>query len=352
MNRTLIKKYSNLESIDIEVKEKTIKFKDQEYKEREWFNKINSFKKITETEVLLQNNEIKELPSTIYKFFCQNVRKTSFLGLIFPQILFLLISLISFSVGVFLQYRANYEILGKMSIYLGIIFLLIVLVLFIKTLLGEKVYQRKVRGQARYHHISKNEYERIINCFEKLIEEEHYYIKTLEEIIDGDKITLREFRINDIDNLYKIFKNPNVFKYLPTYEFTNIEESKNYIYKTIQDYKNRGRYKLALLVNDELIGYIGLSGQDLSKTTCQIIYGIGEEYWHHSYVYKGLKIFIPFLIENGIETIYCGHVKENVNSGRVMQKAGFERCEERDCKMMIHNEEKDIVSYILNITKE
>ena len=45
--------------------------------------------------------------------------------------------------------------------------------------------------------------------------------------------------------------------------------------------------------------------------------------------------------------IFAGHVKENMNSGKVLLKNGFVRYPIKDNVMMIKGENKEIVSYIL-----
>ena len=104
---------------------------------------------------------------------------------------------------------------------------------------------------------------------------------------------------------------------------------------------------ICLKDSDSLIGYIGLSTYDLTIKTCQVVYAIEEAYWHQGYVSEALNAFILYLIDvEKKEIIYAGHVKENENSGKVLLKCGFERCESRDSNLVIHNEVKKIIGYI------
>ena len=84
--------YSDIKSTDIKIEEKYVIFKEKKYKENDWLKMINYFSSVSENRIALKNKDINELPSTIWTFFKRNVSKTSFLGLIFPCALFLVIS--------------------------------------------------------------------------------------------------------------------------------------------------------------------------------------------------------------------------------------------------------------------
>ena len=307
--------FSDIKSTDIKIDGKYIVFKEKKYKENDWLKKINSFSSISENQIILRNKDINELPSTIWTFFERNVSKISFLGLIFPCILFLVISLISLTLFLFLQHEPNFE-------------------------------------NFAFKHLSKKEYNYYKKCFEKCIENEHYYFESIVYNEEDKKYKLREFNFDDKNAVFELFKNEKVFKYLLGNPLKDENEAYSFIRDCINDYKNHKIYKLAIEINGKLIGYIGLSKMDLSKTTCQIVYAIGEEYWGNGYVAVAISIFIPYLKKIGMETIIAGHVQENINSGKVLLKSNFVRFEEKDYVLNIHGEDKQIISYIYNERNE
>lgn len=344
--------FSDIKSTDIKIDGKYIFFKEKKYKENDWLKKINSFSSISEKQIILRNKDINELSSTIWTFFERNVSKISFLGLIFPCILFLVISLISLTLFLFLQHEPNFENFAKIQILFSLLYFLLSVILFFKIINGEKVYITRENFQTRFKHLSKKEYNYYKKCFEKCIENEHYFFESIVCNVNGKEYKLREFNFGDEKGVFDIFKSEKVFKYLLGNPLKDEDEANLFIYNCINDYKNHKIYKLAIEIDGKLIGYIGLSKMDLSKTTCQIVYAIGEGYWGNGFVATAISIFIPYLKKIGMETIFAGHVQENINSGKVLLKSNFVRFEEKDYVLNIHGEDKQIISYIYNERNE
>ena len=340
--------YSDIKSTDIKIEEKYVIFKEKKYKENDWLKMINSFSSVSENRIALKNKDINELPSTIWTFFERNVSKTSFLGLIFPCALFLVISLISLTLFMFLQHTPNFENFAKIQFLFSLLYFLLSIILFFKIIKGEKLFITRENLQTRFKHLSKKEYEFYVKCFKKCMENEHYYFKNIECSKDDKIFKLREFKIDDKKALFEQFKNEKVYKYLLGEPLKSEDDALEFIYSCINDYKNKKIFKIAIEVSGKLIGYIGLSKMDLTDSTCQIIYAIGEEYWGYGYVSIAISLFIPYLEKRGMKTIIAGHVKENINSGKVLLKSGFIRFEEKDYFLNIHGEDKQIISYIYN----
>lgn len=338
--------YKNLESFSLEFKNEKIIYNGKEFSENDFLKKACSFSVFNEKQISVKNNAIIELPSTIQKLFLRNVYKMSILGLFFPCTLFLLVSFITFSLGAFLQNNANFANFAKMSYVLSFFFILVFLILLVKIFCGEKVFVEEKYGKKRLTHISKKKYQEMMQVFKSNIFNEHYYFNDLKSVSKNHELTIREFRYNDVKTIYNLFKNANVCKYLIAKEFRCENEAYEFVKKCVNDYKNKQIFKLGIEINGHLIGYIGLSTQDLSKNTCQIIYAIGEEYWGNGYVCEAISLFIPYLKKKGKNIIYAGHVDENYASKRVLEKSGFVRFEAKDYVLDIHGVPKQIVSYI------
>lgn len=355
------KKTANLiqnkyKSYDINISKKGVEYLGKKYKQKEWFAELTNFRKFNQEQILLKNNEIKELPSTIFEFYKENVKKYTFLGLILPLFVFLLISLISFNLGFIFQNNAIFGFDGDFSnqslcLYLiGCLFFVFLLILFVKfVILKERVYFTKIGGQYRYKHIKYNEFLKMCDIFNVNISKECYIFNEIEL----ENIILREFKYDDLDPLYEIFKDPEVFKYLMGYEFHTISEANSYLRSIITNYKNNKLMKIAVVnkCSGELMGYVGLSLYDLTIDTCQIIYSLGQKYWGRGYVKEALDYYIPYLKEKGKQLIIVGHVKENERSKKVILKSGFSRCEEKDYQIIIKDQVRDICSYIIDFRK-
>lgn len=102
--------------------------------------------------------------------FNDNIKKGSFLGVIFPCVLFLLISLISFSLVVFSRDTANFGFVLENEnikiglIFIGIFFLVLSLCLIVENqILKIKCIKLKYSKKNRYININQKQVEKIID---------------------------------------------------------------------------------------------------------------------------------------------------------------------------------------------
>lgn len=171
--------------------------------------------------------------------------------------------------------------------------------------------------------------------------------------IKSARISIRELDYSDDFAILELFSNPNVTKYLSFNHFSMLEDAKLLIKRAINQYKNEKIFYLGIIHNDEqkLIGYIGLSRYDLSKTTCQVVYALNEKYWHKGLMVDALKLFISYLFNDlNKQIIIATHIDVNKTSGRVMEKAGMERDRNYDQQMIIKGKTEKLIGY--SITKE
>ena len=332
-------------------------FHEKKYLKKEWYEMTTSFRKFNEKEIELKNQGLSLTLTQIEHIIFWNVKKHTFLGKNLVAALFLLISLISFSLGVFFQYNANFGLdlknpqLFIYSLFIGILFLILSFILFYFSFVKkEKLIYTKIRGQFGYKRISKKEYFRMIEIFQKKIQENY----DLYPNIYTERLLLRRFDLDDVKDVYLFGKNPHVTQYLMWENFQNEEDARQMIQNAIKQYEEGKEYKLAIeeKTTKKVIGYIGLSRYDYSLYTCQVVYALNESYWNQGYMTEALQEFVSYLVKTGKKTIYAGHVKENAPSGKVLLKCGFIRDQNRDTSLVIHGEVKEIYQYIYQIQKE
>ena len=154
--------------------------------------------------------------------------------------------------------------------------------------------------------------------------------------------------------MYEFLKNDSFVRYLNMKKAISEDEASKFIFENMDFYEKNLFYKLAIELKSEnkVIGFIGLSKNDLSESTCQVIYGINEPYWGQGIVLEALNIYMNYLNSIGMKYIFAGHIKENVNSGKVMLKYGFKRYPKKDYNMIIKGENKEILTYIYENARE
>lgn len=168
-----------------------------------------------------------------------------------------------------------------------------------------------------------------------------------------DRLIIRELTEQDTNDYFEFLANPLVAKYMLWSPYEKIEEVQSLIDRTIEQYKNKLMYRLGIELKTEnkVIGFIGLSRYDYSPTTCQVVYGINQDYWGQKIMVEALEAFVEYLQEKENKSlIIATHVKENINSGKVLKKCGFKRDSKHDTIMNIKGTDELLIAY--SIEKE
>lgn len=288
----------------------------------------------------------------IKHFFLKDVKRSLVLANILPSFLFLLIFLIVFRLKEINEKNGNFGFIfddiefKTIVLLISVILMVIAIILLVQAAFLKRRYIFRGNGRRSGYLMIKNSvYKELLEFMNEEIKKETISFN----LIRTNRLIIRELEVKDAHNYYKFASNPNVNKYLMWENEKSIEEAYEIINIARENYKENKYFKLAICLKEtnSFIGYIGLSTYDLSLKTCQVVYALDEEYWHKGYVKEALDAFIDYLINvQNKEIIYAGHVQENVNSGKVLLKCGFKRCESRDSSLVIHNEVKNITAYI------
>lgn len=344
------KKILKINGIDVEKQD--IKIGDKLININEYLSDACSYGIFDEENIVLKNKKFQYRKAIIYHLFLANVSKFTKFGLILPCFVFLIISLISFSFGLFLQNRGNFgfidmneaqlQFLFFIAIFLFVIFLIYVYKILI---LKQRAYFIKKGAQNRLVFIGENKYKEMVKIFEKNIEKESEKF----DVLNTKNLIIRSFKESDQNDVFEFLINEQFLRYLNMKKANNMDDACIFIQENLNYYANDLYYKLAIEQKEDkkVIGFIGLSKNDYSFNTCQVIYGINEPYWNKGYTSEALKVYLEYLKNKGMKYIFAGHVKENMNSGKVLLKNGFVRYPIKDNVMMIKGENKEIVSYIL-----
>lgn len=138
--------------------------------------------------------------------------------------------------------------------------------------------------------------------------------------IETKRLILRKFKEKDINELYLILKDEEVNRFLPWFPTKSIEETKNFYEKNI---KNKKYYYAICLKEDNLpIGYIKAETDE----SHDFGYAIKKEFWNKGITTEAGKALIKLLKADNIPYITATHDRNNLGSGKVMQKIGMKYC--------------------------
>jgi ribosomal-protein-alanine N-acetyltransferase len=141
---------------------------------------------------------------------------------------------------------------------------------------------------------------------------------------DFGDFTLRPFRVTDAESLAHYANNKliagNLRDAFP-YPYT-INDAVQWIEITS---KSMNSLLLALVINDEVVGSVGVFPQsDVYRLSAEIGYWLAPYYWNRGYMALAIKSIVDYVFSNSdIVRIYAGVFEHNAASARVLTKCGF-----------------------------
>ena len=145
--------------------------------------------------------------------------------------------------------------------------------------------------------------------------------------LETDRLIIRRYKESDIDALYEIITDKRLSKFI-TFPETTYEEELDYI-KTciiISDTSNRERWAIELKETNDVVGMIEITHIFKQHNYCDVGYTIRYKYWGNGYAAEALKIVSDyFLNERKFHLVECSCNELNIQSSRVMIKAGFKK---------------------------
>ena len=169
--------------------------------------------------------------------------------------------------------------------------------------------------------------------------------------IETERLILREFTVNDVQELHSICSQPYILKWMPDWKRT-VAERKEWISWVQNNYlkatKNVARIMLAVTLKSskQLIGMIGIGNKEEVNNEIEIAYFISEKYSSNGYISEASKAMIEWAFNNlKLDYLIAIVEPDNIPSQRVVEKCGFTKL---DTKMILNSgdtEEKPFYYY-------
>ncbi|MFO1444034.1 GNAT family N-acetyltransferase [Bacillus sp. Bva_UNVM-123] len=155
--------------------------------------------------------------------------------------------------------------------------------------------------------------------------------------IDCGEILLREFRIEDVDAIYNLTSQPEVYEFLPDWHSTReqrlnwvtnyeIPSNKEFL-SAVPNIAGHNYLKLGIILKetDEFIGFCNTGiKEELNEPNREIAFAISKHYRNRGYTTIAVKALMKYLFEKtDVELLNTIVLPHNVSSNRVIQKCGF-----------------------------
>ena len=145
--------------------------------------------------------------------------------------------------------------------------------------------------------------------------------------IETERLILRRYQESDLDAIYEIITDERLSEYI---KFPNLtrEEELECIRKWIceADESKYEKWVIEIKATGEVAGNIDVNTVVKKHNYCNVGYTIRYNYWGNGYAAEALKAVSDHLLNNsGYYLVECSCNELNVQSYRVMEKAGFKK---------------------------
>lgn len=177
-----------------------------------------------------------------------------------------------------------------------------------------------------------------------------YYENT--PTLETDRLILRKFTDNDIDDMFLLYSDEEVNKFLPWFPFKTRIETEKYLYNNIfPSYKKDIAYSYAITqkADNQVIGYIHIN--DIGNSN-DMGYALCKEFWNKGFTSEACAAVINRLKKVNFPFITATHDIHNPYSGEVMKKSGMSYCYSYEEQWQPKNILVTFRMYQLNLNEE
>jgi len=141
-----------------------------------------------------------------------------------------------------------------------------------------------------------------------------------------DIITFRKWKKSDLDRLMVLFKDDRLLEGIGAgikAKDVKRKDEIEWLKKRIKEYKSKKpeKYNLAIIVNEEIVGTIGIFNIDYKNMNCEVGDWIGVDYWRKGYATNARKKFVPAIMKKfGLIRVYAYVNEDNTASIKSLEK--------------------------------
>lgn len=145
--------------------------------------------------------------------------------------------------------------------------------------------------------------------------------------LETKRVILRKFDANDLDDMFALYSDRTVNEFLPWFPHDSIEKTQKFLNNVLlKEYEKPIGYWYAIQLkeNNRVVGFVVLHNIDVEMGSGDLGYALLQEYWGKGLVTECCLAVIEQLKIDGFTYITATHDKNNLKSGRVMQKIGMQ----------------------------
>ncbi len=137
--------------------------------------------------------------------------------------------------------------------------------------------------------------------------------------METNRLILRRYDKNDIQDLYEYLSDPEVVKFEPHKPMTIAEVEENLTWRISTD----EMIAVELKENHRMIGNIYLGKREFDSL--ELGYVFNRTYWGKGYAYESASVLTELAFHKGVHRIYAECDPLNTASWKLLEKLGFQR---------------------------
>ncbi len=172
-------------------------------------------------------------------------------------------------------------------------------------------------------------------------------------MIEGKRVKLRGFELDDLDEVHRAMNNPNMTRYLRVMKPFSKEDEEEWIKNTWKRRKEGTHYAFAIEDKEkgELIGSISLMNVEQENKRAELGIWIKEEYWGKGYGTEAEKLMTKYGFEElNLNSIHARAYSFNERSQRAIKSIGFKENGKQRAALYRHGDYHD--AYYYDMLKE
>lgn len=138
-------------------------------------------------------------------------------------------------------------------------------------------------------------------------------------IAETERLILRRYRQEDIEDLFEYLSDQEVVKYEPYQPLTFEEAKENLQWRIGTD----EMIAVELKSSHKMIGNVYMGRRDFEAV--EIGYVFNRDYWGHGYAVESCEALIERAFSNGVHRIYAECDPDNKSSWKLLEALGFQR---------------------------
>ena len=142
-------------------------------------------------------------------------------------------------------------------------------------------------------------------------------------VLETERILLRPLKISDAEDIFKNWaSDPDVTKYMRWNTHQSVDVTVEWLTSVESSLASDMCYDWGFILKEtgQIFGSGGIFGHDMFE----IGYVIMKKYWNKGLTTEAARAMVGFAVnELGQTSLYGRHAKENIVSGKVLEKLGF-----------------------------